>query len=256
MHDVTVQGVAGTGEPGVALEQLAQDRQRVVALLTGGGGHEPCTGPSGRGRDGLLGTGPERCISTWPRVQARGHVVSRQDQSQRATGHPDVRCAPCGAAANEAGGHRGADSPSTRSGSPDTTLRAPSSCQPFHPRARSSDFQGFQRSISDSTAVAFRASAKSRFVANVTCHEQPMDNLPSESRSCEGRDPSPVYSDATVISRLRRGPGNGARPDRRRREMFTITQRRSPMTALIGPGSGRLDTLTCRRRALALRYRR
>src|SRR6266542_2850762 len=38
-----------------------------------------------------------------------------------------------------------------------------------------------------------RASAKSRFVANITCREQPLDQPPSESRSSEGRDPSPVY---------------------------------------------------------------
>jgi len=48
---------------------FARSRPRARAV------HRPFVRGGGRGRDGLLGTGPERCRSAWPRVQARGRVV-------------------------------------------------------------------------------------------------------------------------------------------------------------------------------------
>ena len=71
-------------------------RARAVHRLFGGAG--------GGAETGLLGTGPERCRSAWPRVKARGRVVCGHDQAQRESVTQTSSCTPCGAPANEGGG--------------------------------------------------------------------------------------------------------------------------------------------------------
>ena len=63
-------------------------------------------------------------------------------------------------------------------------------------------------------------------------------NLPSESRSSEGRDPSPAYSDATVISRLAKTLANGSTGPSSPRNVHHHAATFA-MSAPIGPGSGR-----------------
>ena len=88
-------GITSTYLSGVA---FAHSRSRARAW----GPALPTWGWARPGMTGLLGTGPERCRSARPRVEARGRGVCRRNQAQRATDAPDTSCLPSGRSVSSA----------------------------------------------------------------------------------------------------------------------------------------------------------